>query len=282
MACSATPSSRPLYTSLTADTAPTAPADVVVVVDVLRMTTTAAVLARRGVDALWVVADPEEARGLARRHRALLFGERGMHALPGFDGGNSPVAAARRRDLRGRSAVLCTTNGAIAVEIAGRSPGPDPIPGEAGGGVDRTSSAPIVIALGSPVNASAVAARAAASVRGARLCCAGTGGSISLDDVLGAGTIADALLLRDPGFTPDDTTQLARLAWHAARARAGGLEGALRASQHGRRLVAAGYRGDLRMAADVDAVATAWVREGGPGTPFLVWRPPWTDRTMPG
>ena len=253
------------------------------VVDVLRMTTTAAVLARRGVDALWVAADPEEARGLARRQRALLFGERGMHALPGFDGGNSPVAAARRGDLRGRSAVLCTTNGAAAVEAAGgRSPEPDPIAAGAECGTQRATSAPTSIVLGSPFNASAVAARAAASVRGARLCCAGTEGAISLEDVLGAGIIADALLLRDPGFTPDDNTRRARLAWRAVRARAGGLEGALCACRHGRRLIAAGYRGDIRMAARVDATATVWVREGGPDTPFRVWRPPGSDHTMPG
>ena len=65
--------------------------DVVIVVDILRMTTTSSVLVDRGLSELYVVAEEAEARQVARERGALLLGERGGLPLPGFDGGNSPL-----------------------------------------------------------------------------------------------------------------------------------------------------------------------------------------------
>jgi len=65
--------------------------DVAIVVDVLRMTTTAASLFARGLAELTVIADESGARARAEATGALLRGERGGKALPGFDGGNSPL-----------------------------------------------------------------------------------------------------------------------------------------------------------------------------------------------
>ena len=65
--------------------------DVVIVVDILRMTTTSSVLVDRGLAELYVVAEEAEARQVAKERGALLLGERGGLPLPGFDGGNSPL-----------------------------------------------------------------------------------------------------------------------------------------------------------------------------------------------
>jgi 2-phosphosulfolactate phosphatase len=123
------------------DPAPQA-VDVCIVVDVLRATTTAAVLCERlgGLCVLPSAADlvhlPARAAGYA------LFSElKGLEVeVPRFD--NSPVQA-RRADLAGRMPVLATTNGTVAVGIAAR--------------FARE------VVLGSFINASAVAAHVRAS-----------------------------------------------------------------------------------------------------------------------
>ena len=146
--------------------------DTAVVVDVLRMTTTSSLLFSRGLEELFVVAEVAEARNLSSQTGALLLGERGGEKLAGFDGGNSPLEYTQ--SLRGQSAILCTSNGSKAVE---------------------TTSDVEHIFLGAIVNAKAVA-REVLEVAKERitLICAGTGGEVSLDDVLGAACIAKELL----------------------------------------------------------------------------------------
>lgn len=92
------------------------PTDVAVVIDVLRMTTTAAALLAGGMRRLTIVAETDAALAHAASSGALLFGERMGLPYPGFDGGNSPVEHAKR-DYGGRSAILCTTNGSKAVGL---------------------------------------------------------------------------------------------------------------------------------------------------------------------
>lgn len=96
------------------------PAGVFVVIDCLRATTTIATLFDAGLAGLWAVEDLDLAREIARRESALLFGEVGGLPPAGFDGGNSPVEA-REAPVRGRRAVLFTTNGTRALtDLAGR------------------------------------------------------------------------------------------------------------------------------------------------------------------
>jgi len=219
--------------------------DVAVVVDVLRMTTTATVLAELGLERLSVVADVERARQRARSAGALLLGERHARPLPGFDGGNSPLEYTGVA-VQGRAAVLCTTNGSRAVEACAGA---------------RHAL------LGSLRNARAVAERALALAAGRVLVvCAGTEGTVSLDDVVAAGRIVRALTDARPAADLDDAALLAR---EAAR---GDLETLLAASRHGRTLVRAGFAGDVAEAALLDVTDVVLERIEGSADTFRVAR----------
>ena len=87
-------------------------ADTVVVIDVLRSFTTAAVALHRGAAAVYPVDDPAAAReACGRIDRAVSVGAfAGGAPVPGFDFGNSPSALARA-DLTGRPVVISTAAG---------------------------------------------------------------------------------------------------------------------------------------------------------------------------
>lgn len=87
-------------------------ADTVVVIDVLRSFTTAAVALDRGGAAVYPVEDPESARRLCRQmDRAVSVGAlAGGAPVPGFDFGNSPSALASA-DLAGIPVVISTAAG---------------------------------------------------------------------------------------------------------------------------------------------------------------------------
>jgi len=197
---------------------------VVVVIDTLRMSTTATVLGARGAGTLWILSDVAQARLLAKAHEALLLGERNEQPLPGFDGGNSPLEYLSA-DLQGRSAILCTTNGSRAVEAA--------------------ADAQHVL-LGTIVNARAVATRALALAQTTvTLSCAGTRGEVSLDDLLGAACIADELLQLMPMIRLSDMAKVVlRLLCSVPT-----LEDGLLESSHGQTLRAGGFLEDVYFAA---------------------------------
>lgn len=87
----------------------------VVVVDVLRAFTTAAVALQRGAREIWLVERLEEAFDLRRRHpEVLLMGEFGGLPVDGFDLPNSPAALADA-DVEGRTLVHRTSAGTRGV-----------------------------------------------------------------------------------------------------------------------------------------------------------------------
>jgi 2-phosphosulfolactate phosphatase len=201
-----------------------APTDTAIIIDVLRMTTTATVMFANGLSRLWVVADIAEALRLAEQQQALRCGERGGQRLPGFDAGNSPIEA-QGLSLARRSAVLCTTNGSKAVEAA--------------------AGAKHVL-LGAIVNAKAAAERAL-SLAGHELCliCAGTDGAVSLDDALAAAVMARELLALKPTLALSDSAKLVLAALTATP----DLEQGLRQARHAALLTSLGFDEDITFAA---------------------------------
>lgn len=93
----------------------------VVVIDVLRAFTTAAYAFHAGAAEIWLCSSTEEAFALRQRApRAVLVGEIGGQAIPGFDFGNSP-AAMQAADLREHVVILRTSNGTQGVARASRA-----------------------------------------------------------------------------------------------------------------------------------------------------------------
>lgn len=219
------------------------PADVAVVIDVLRMTTTAAVLFSRGLASLRVVADVEGARAEARRAGALLMGERGGVKLPGFDHGNSPLEL-EGADLRDREAVLCTSNGSKAVE------------GSAGARH---------LLLGAIVNDAAVARRAVTLAQtGITLICSGTEGRVALEDALGAACVIERVMDLVGAVELTDAARLALLALAAA----GPLDEVVGRARHAATLRALGFGADVAFAAGRGALDLVAERVDGPPARF--------------
>ena len=88
--------------------------DVYIVIDVIRATTSMAVMLDQGAARILVASTIEEAKEAARKIPGrLLCGERNVQPVPGFDYGNSPVQFSQV-DLTGRELIMTTTNGTRA------------------------------------------------------------------------------------------------------------------------------------------------------------------------
>lgn len=205
----------------------------VIVVDVLRATTTIATALAAGAPAVYPVEGIDEARRLAcELGEAVLGGERGGLPPEGFHRGNSPLEYQSGSD--GRPIVLTTTNGTRAIARA-----------KEGGAA--------AIAAGALVNAEAVTAWALSSGTDITVLCAGTHGRFSLDDAVAAGCIVDrARSMAEPG-----RLHLTDGAWGAftlwQRFRENPREGLLLAA-HGQRLERLGFAKDLTYCAAVDVL----------------------------
>jgi 2-phosphosulfolactate phosphatase len=205
-----------------------APADVQIVVDCIRATSTIAQALAAGYGEIVCVAEIADAVAL-RAPGVVLGGERGGVAIDGFDLGNSPDEYA---DPRGACVVLTTTNGTRAILAA-------------------AAEARVVLA-GSLTCLDAVAAAAAAATDGGNLAvrCAGVRGALALDDVYTAGRFAQLLADAVPGI---ELTDGARAACAVAAAYADPLA-ALLASESARDLDGTGHEGDVARCAEVSAL----------------------------
>ncbi len=185
----------------------------VVLVDILRATSTIVAALASGAEVVRAVATVEEA--LSWRQRGyLVAGERGGLPPEGFDLGNSPLEA--QRLAKGRALVLTTTNGTQAV--------------------GKIRSASKVVA-GAFLNLSAVI-QMARGFNEVVVLCAGTEGRFSREDFLFASLLVQELSDYQAG---DDATLVAR-GWAAG---IGHLEEALRRSHHAQRLIKLGLEADV-------------------------------------
>ena len=154
--------------------------DIFIVIDVIRATTTMAVMFDRGAARVFVAGSVKQAREAAQKFPGrLLCGERNVQRVPGFDYGNSPVQFSQL-DLSGREMIHTTTNGTRAFYAC----------------PEQTTRL-----AGCLYNAEAVAARALALAReqggNIALVCAGELGYFALDDAACAGYLALELKRQD-------------------------------------------------------------------------------------
>ncbi len=231
-------------------------ADCFVVVDVLRATTTIATLFARGLDSLVAVDDIHQARALAQAESRLLFGEVDGLPPPGFDFGNSPTEAAAA-DVRGRNAVLFTTNGTAALcALAGLG----------------------TVATGAIVNANAVAGYVSRFDRVVMVCAGGAGGRrFALDDFAAAGLIIQRIARLNPGMETGDAAGVAMTSpgyedWLASALpqQTGRSARLVAGSLHGRYLTSIGLGADIQFAMQEDwSPAVPLVVASAPGAASL-------------
>jgi 2-phosphosulfolactate phosphatase len=214
------------------------------VIDVLRATTVILTALERGAARVVPVAELDAARRLrARLPGALLAGERGGFAPEGFDHGNSPVELAGA-DLAGRTVVLTTTNGTLAV---------------------RRCEAAASIVAACLRNAGAAGRELAGAGEPVALVCAGTEGEFTIEDFYCAGIIARELAAA--GRTLSD------LAWTAALLAERPVAEVVneRTCAHVRTLIGRGLGSDVPYCLAVDASADVprYVRGGDGGGAFV-------------
>ncbi len=178
-----------------------------VVIDALRMTTTAITAIQHGAAGILPVETVEEARRVAARFPdALLCGEREGVKQDGFHLGNSPLEFTEQA-IRGRRLICTTTNGTRAILAAEKAE---------------------VVLLASFCNARAIA-KLAATMRGMTLICAGTHDALSLEDVLAAGAVIARL--NEQGMI-DDMDDASKVAYRLYQGTGGDLFGALADTRH--------------------------------------------------
>ncbi len=221
----------------------------VVVVDVLRATTTLTAALAAGAQGVWPVDHPEKARALGRDLGALVGGEREGLALPGFDLGNSPLEYTREV-VAGKPIVLTTSNGTMAL--------------------GHSREGRWVIA-GCFNNLEAVAAHIEACEKGPVLIvCAGTdrGSRLSEEDLLFAGVLTRRLTEGDPSRWHLEEGAIAAREYAAEQR--GSVAEAFREMAHVQYLVDLGLGDDVKWASQMgtsDTVAT--MAEDAAGRPYM-------------
>lgn len=161
----------PLYTKLPVNQLSNC---TVIVVDVLRASSSIITAIMNGASRIVPATDPGEAAAFAMSLGAkdcVLAGERGGVRLPDFQLGNSP-AEFTPEAVREKQVIMSTTNGTAAISSV---------------------KAAKTVLIGAMINRTAVARRALEIGDDVLIVCAGTQGRISADDLCAAGAIAQAM-----------------------------------------------------------------------------------------
>ena len=207
---------------------------VVVVIDVLRASTSIATALANGARAVIPVDSTEEVVTRAKafaRSEVKLAGERQMRPIPGFDLGNSPREFSREV-VEGKTVLLSTTNGTAAI---------------------ASLQGPRDVVIGSYVNFSAVLAMLRAALRGGTdiaILCAGRDKQFSLEDAACAGRFVHHAMRRRTDVAVNDAAFASML---IDRRYSDNLMRLFSASAHGRALSEAGYGDDLADCAAIDS-----------------------------
>lgn len=215
---------------------------VIIVIDVLRATSTIATALANGATEVIPVSDAGEAIQLAKRlgeDQCLTGGERGGLPIPGLNLGNSPREY-NQEVIGDKKLALCTSNGTQAVRWA-----------QSGKKVFTASflnMAPIVRQIledGSDV----------------LIVCSGSAGSFAMEDLLCAGRIIQEVGTHKHGLELSDAAKLAKMAYQ--KQKTAGLEKALMETEHGKNLVELGLGEDVVFCAQIDAYQVVPVYSGG-------------------
>jgi 2-phosphosulfolactate phosphatase len=207
----------------------------VVVLDLLRASTTIAVALAAGAKEILPAGSTEEALRIAQnleRDQVVLAGERKSVRIPGFALGNSPLEFTTEA-VGGRTIVLTTTNGTQALLAA-------------------QGAREIIVAAA--VNFSAVVQRARVALETTGdlvILCSGHDRQFALEDAFTAGRLAK-VLLPEGGLRRVAANDSVIAALEIARHYGESWLRAVRASSHGRDLSALGFAADLTVCGTQD------------------------------
>ncbi len=213
-----------------ADTA----ARLVVIVDVLRASTTVAAALGNGAKTVIPLEGADEVIFRSKefhRSQILLAGEQKMHPITGFDLGNSPQAFTAKT-VEGKTILITTTNGTRAL-------------------LGVQGARDIVIA--SYVNFTAVLTMmkvAASSNTDIAIICAGEEGGFTLEDAACAGRYVRAIPKRADSVQVNDAASASVM---IEKKYGDNIAKVFKESTHGQALEAAGFGDDLTAAAEVDS-----------------------------
>lgn len=203
----------------------------VVILDVLRATSTIVTALAHGALEVIPVLEPVEAVDLVRgigSTECVTGGERKGYKIEGFDHGNSPLEYTEA-SIGGKKVILTTTNGTKAVKWV---------------------QAAAEVLIGSYLNAGAVARYLIEDQRDTVIVCAGREGNMSLEDLACAGKITALLKAAIPSLEMTDAAQTAY--WISERADQTGLERFIGETEHGRYLAEIGMVPDIQACTALD------------------------------
>lgn len=206
----------------------------VVVIDVLRASTTIVHAMAAGAREIIPVGTADQAMKIAGSlfsTSSLVCGERNGKPIEGGKLGNSP-AEYTPKSVGGKSLIFMTTNGAPAL-------------------LKAKYARHCFVAAFANISAAAQAVVALPNIEeeGVAILTSGREGDFSLEDALCAGLLVERLINLGLEVNLSDTVRVARSLW---RQYGDDLEGALRASDHGRYLISIGYEQDIADCAKVD------------------------------
>jgi 2-phosphosulfolactate phosphatase len=204
--------------------------DVIIVIDVLRATTSVITSLANGARSVTPVATLEEAAKLHKEHPDyVLVGEREDHKPEGFDLGNSPASLTRER-VQGKNLIMTTTNGTEALIKSKESRW---------------------VAVGAFLNAQAVALRTVEisnrNGTGISFVLAGEKNRFSLEDFLCAGAITERF--QKNAVELSDKTMAALSAFRGAKHN---LLESVQNSKHGQDLTKIGFSKDIEFSCQLD------------------------------
>jgi 2-phosphosulfolactate phosphatase len=206
----------------------------VVLIDVLRSTTTICYALSEGALRVLPVADQGEATSFVEvldRDKLVLGGEKDGRPIQGFDLGNSPLEY-NEANVGGRNVVLRTSNGTQALKRMRHLPG---------------------VLITAFVNLSAVVKRLLESERDLVICCAGSRDQFCLEDSVCAGMLVKRLQAGLSGreIELNDAALVGRILYDRYK---DDLHQCLKQSTHGRFLSSLNQCRDLEYCAEADAL----------------------------
>lgn len=207
----------------------------VVVVDILRATSTMVTAFAHGIENIYSVAKLEDCRGMKSKGY-LIAGERDGIKVEGFDLGNSPFEY-MAENLKGKRIAFTTTNGtqAIAKSIGAKE-----------------------IIIGAFLNLSAVVGHLIKSNNDILIVCAGWKGKVNLEDTVFAGALVEKL--KDKFTLACDAPLAAQHLYNVAK---GNMVKFLSESSHVRRLNKLNVHEDMEFCLTTDKYSIVPILKDG-------------------